>query len=158
MNALATVAESRQYVTLGVDHEIFAVDVQAVNEILDMRPVAHVPNAPPFLLGMIDVRGRSVPVLDLRLKLGLPAAETTAQSRILVLETDLGGKRLPLGLLADRVYEVTSLDDDAIEAPPEIGVRWHSDYIRGVGRRNGAFVIIFNLGRLLTSDDIALLV
>jgi purine-binding chemotaxis protein CheW len=159
MNALAAkaVEEDRQYVTLGVDHEVFAVDVRLVSEILDMRPIAHVPNAPPFLVGMIDVRGRNVPVLDLRIKLGLPPAASTVHSRILVLEAEIGGRSLPLGLMADQVYEVTSLDDGAIEPPPEIGVRWRSDYISGVGRRNGGFVIIFNLARLLTSDEAALL-
>ena len=159
MNALAAraVEQDRQYVTLGVDHEVFAVDVRLVNEILDMRPIAHLPNAPPFLVGMIDVRGRNVPVLDLRLKLGLPPAASTAHSRILVLEAEIDGRSLPLGLLADQVYEVTGLDGGMVEPPPEIGVRWRSDYISGVGRRNGAFVIIFNLARLLTGDEVALL-
>ena len=159
MNAVAAkaVAEDRQYVTLGVDREVFAVDVRLVNEILDMRPIAHVPNAPAYLVGMIDVRGRNVPVLDLRLKLGLPPAATTANSRILVLDADIDGRALPLGLLADQVYEVTGLDGGMVEPPPEIGVRWRSDYISGVGRRNGAFVIIFDLARLLTGEEAALL-
>ncbi len=159
MSAVAAraVVEDRQYVTLGIDREVFAIDVRMVNEILDMRPIAHVPNAPPYLVGMIDVRGRNVPVLDLRLKLGLPAAAATQHTRILVLDAEVDGRALPLGLLADQVYEVTGLDDGAIEPPPEIGVRWRSDYISGVGRRNGGFVIIFNLGRLLASDEAALL-
>jgi len=159
MNALATMVtgEDHQYVTLGVDDDVFAVDVRMVNEILDMRPVAHIPNAPPFLVGMIDVRGRNVPVLDLRIKLGLPVAATTERTRILVLETEVDGRSLPLGLLADQVYEVTALDGDRVEPPPEIGVRWRSDYIKGVGRRNGAFVIVFDLARLLTSAETALL-
>ncbi len=155
--AAHAVTEDRQYVTLGVERDVFAIDVRMVSEILDMRPIAHVPNAPPYLVGMIDVRGRNVPVLDLRLKLGLPAAASTAQSRILVLETEFDGRALSLGLLADQVYEVTALDGGHMEPPPEIGVRWRSDYISGVGRRNGAFVIIFNLARLLTSDEMALL-
>jgi purine-binding chemotaxis protein CheW len=159
MSALATVAveESRQYLTMGVNREIFAVDVRMVNEILDMRPLAHLPNAPGFVVGMIDVRGRSVPVLDLRAKLGLSRSETTLRSRIVVLEAEVDGRNLLLGLLADQVYEVTSLDQDEVEPPPDIGVRWRSEYISGLGRRNGAFVIIFNLARLLTSDEAALL-
>jgi purine-binding chemotaxis protein CheW len=149
--------DDKQYVTLGIGSDVFAVDVRVVNEILDMRPIAHVPNAPHFLVGMIDVRGRNVPVLNLRLKLGLPPIDDVGQSRILVLEVDVDGRPLVLGLLADQVYEVTTLDGGHVEPPPEIGIRWHSEYISGVGRRNGAFVIIFNLARLLSSDEVALL-
>ena len=149
--------DDRQYVTLGVDRDVFAVDVRVVNEILDMRPMARVPNAPAFLVGMIDVRGRNVPVIDLRTRLGLPPAAAAPQSRIVVLDAELAGRALPLGLLADQVYEVTALDGGKIEPPPEIGVRWRSEYIAGVGRRNGGFVIIFDLARLLSSDEVALL-
>lgn len=155
--ATVSTAETRQYVTLGVDEDVFAVDVDGVREILDMRPLAHVPNAPPFLSGMIDVRGKGVPVIDLRTRLGLPPAAVSPHSRIVVLEAEVGGRALPFGLLADHVYEVTALDDGQIEPPPEIGVRWRSDYIRGVGRRNGGFVIIFDLGRLLSSEEAAFL-
>jgi purine-binding chemotaxis protein CheW len=158
MTAAATGSGSdRQFVTLGVDREVFAVDVSVVNEILDARPVTRIPNAPPFLMGMIDVRGRNVAVLDLRTKLGLPPAAGTEQSRILVLETEVGGRLLMLGLQADQVYEVTALDGGEMEPPPEIGVRWRSDYIAGIGRRNGGFVIIFDLSRLLDGEEAALL-
>lgn len=151
------VAAQAQYVTLGVDHEIFAVEVEKVREILDMRPIVRIPNAPSFLLGIIDVRGRSVPVIDLRLKLGLTARAVTEQTRIVVLEVDLEERALFMGLLADRVFEVTALDEQDLERPPELGVRWRSDYIRAIGRRNSAFVIIFDLEHLLSCDEAALL-
>jgi len=147
--------DGAQYVTLGIDREIFAVDVDRVREILDAQPVTRVPYAPPFMLGMIDVRGRSVPVIDLRTKLGLPAAETTEQTRIIVLDIENGGKMLTMGMLADRVFEVTSLDDHDMEPPPDVGTHWRSDYIRGVGRRNDSFVIIFDLPRLFSSEETA---
>ncbi len=147
----------RQYVTLGISDETFAVEVQSVSEILDMRPIAHLPNAPAFLLGLIDVRGRGVPVIDLRVKLGLPPTPPTEQTRILVLDTKLAGRSGVVGLLVDRVFEVTELDERQLEAPPEIGGRWRSDYIIGIGRRNGAFVIIFGLDALLTGEEVALL-
>jgi purine-binding chemotaxis protein CheW len=153
----AAKADATQFVTLGVDGEVFAVEVEAVHEILDLRPVARMPSAPPYMLGLIDVRGQSVPVLDLRVKLGLAAKAATHHTRILVLDARVGGRPLTLGLLADQVFEVTGLDNGRIEPPPEIGVRWRSDYIRGVGRRNGGFVIVFDLGRLLTGEEAALL-
>jgi purine-binding chemotaxis protein CheW len=146
-----------QFVTLTVDGETFGIAVDEVSEILAALPVTAVPNAPHYLAGLIDVRGRSVPVIDLRLKLGLPAVPATELTRILVLEVDLGGTVRTLGLRADRVSEVTELDGGQLEDPPEIGIRWRSDYIRGVGRVDGAFVIVLNLGRLLGTEEAALL-
>ncbi|HYD68930.1 chemotaxis protein CheW [Azospirillum sp.] len=151
--------ERPQYVTLGVGHEVFALPVEVVQEILDPRPIAHLPQAPAHLLGMIDVRGRGVPVIDLRRKLGLAPAEAGASgdgTRILVLEVPVAGRGLVLGLVADRVFEVTALDEDRLAPPPEIGARWNSACIAGVGRRGGAFVIVFDLERLLAADAVLL--
>jgi len=146
-----------QYVTLGVDRESFAIGIEAVREILDIRPISRVPHAPPFLIGLIDVRGRGVPVIDLRVKLGLPPVPFTQLTRILVLETEVAGRPQVLGLLADRVSNVTGLDGGLIEPPPEIGVRWRSRYIRGVGRCAGEFVIVFDLERLFTAEEAMLI-
>lgn len=146
-----------QFVTLGIDREVFAVPVDTVLEILDMRSMFRVPEAPAYLAGLIDVRGRGVPVIDLRLKLGLPAHTVTETTRILVLEFKVGEQMLVLGLIADRVIEVITLDTREIQPAPEIGLQWRSDYIRGVGRRNDNFVIIFELARLFSSSDVALI-
>ena len=146
-----------QFVTLGIEQEVFAVPVEAVLEILDMRPMFRVPDAPSYMAGLIDVRGRSAPVIDLRIKLGLKAAQATENTRILVLEVPMSGRTLVLGLLADRVFEVAALDAGQIEPPPDIGVRWRSDYISGVGRRNDGFVIIFDLARLFSAEEAAFL-
>jgi purine-binding chemotaxis protein CheW len=146
-------AVDTQFVTLGIDREVFAVPVDTVLEILDMRELFRIPDAPAHLAGLIDVRGRSVPVIDLRVKLGLPAASVTEGTRIMVLEIPLAGRQLVLGLIADRVYEVASLDDGRLEPPPDIGTKWHSEYISGVGRRGEHFVVAFNLARLFASDE-----
>lgn len=149
--------DTTQYVTLGIDRDVFAVPVAMVQEILDRRDVARLPHAPAYLLGIIDVRGHSVPVVDLRVKLGLPPAPATSSTRILVLEVTVAGRALVLGLLADRVFEVTALDGERLEPPPEIGVRWRSDYITGVGRRRDGFVVVFDVSRLFADDELPLL-
>lgn len=150
--------DGSQYVTLGIDREVFAVEVHRVREILDVPAIAQLPNAPAYLLGMIDVRGECVPVVDLRLKLGFPQGERTAHTRILVLECHVGGRDLALGLLADRVYEVTALDGgDALDAA-EIGRGWRSDTIDRIGRRGADFVIVLNLARLFSDDQLSALV
>ena len=146
-----------QFVTLGIDREVFAVAVDAVLEILEIRPMFRIPEAPGYLAGLIDVRGRGVPVIDLRLKLGLPAQAANEMTRILVLEFAVGEQKLVLGLIADRVIEVITLDKREIQPAPAIGLQWRSDYISGVGRRNDNFVIIFELAKLFSSSDVALI-
>src|ERR1700760_1175037 len=100
-----------QYVTLGVADELFAAPVERVREILDMRPIARLPQAPANLLGMIDVRGDGVPVVDLRLTLGREEAVDNENTRIIVLTIDGANGQVTMGLKADRVFEVTLLDE-----------------------------------------------
>ncbi len=152
--AASTVA-SGQYVTLGIDHEIFAVGVEYVHEILDVQHITLVPNAPAYVLGMIDVRQRTVPVIDLRTRLGFPTAPTTQTARIVVLDVEAEGRTITIGLLADRVYEVSTLSEHEMEPPPDIGIRWRSDYIKGVGRRGESLVIVLDIGYLFSSEEAA---
>ncbi len=157
MPSAAMPLAGEKFVTLGVGRETFAVDVEAVREILDPRPMAALPHAPPFLSGIIEVRGRAVPVIDLPKKLGFSGSALDAHSRIVVVEVRMPERDLIVGLLTDRVFEVTALDDQTAELPPDIGVRWRSEYIRAIGRRNGGFVIVFDLVRLFGSEEVALL-
>lgn len=147
-------ANQAQFVTLGIDQEVFGVPVDSVVEIIDVRAIFRLPDAPAYMLGLIDVRERPVPVIDLRRKLGFPGRDSTENTRILVMEIPLGGRPLVLGLVADRVFEVTGLDGAELDASPDIGVDWRSDYIRGIGRRAGGFVVILDLAKLFTADEI----
>ncbi|MEQ8599641.1 MAG: chemotaxis protein CheW [Devosia sp.] len=144
-------AEQAQYVTLGVAEEIFAAPVAKVLEILDMRPIARLPRAPGNLLGMIDVRGQGVPVLDLRLTLGMESAPDTENTRIVVLAINGADGVLTLGLKADRVFEVTVLDQATLDPPPPVSAGWGDQVIQGIGRRNGEFVTVLDLDRMLGS-------
>lgn len=145
-----------QAVTLALGQEVFAVPIDCVREILDYRQPFSIPDGPAYLLGLTDVRGRAVPTLDLRVKLGLPAVAPTLSTRILVLDVPVQDRLLSLGLVADRVIEVVALSRQDLEPAPDIGVPWRSDYIQGVVRRSDGFVVLFNLARLLTSEDAAL--
>lgn len=146
--------DTTQYVTCCVGDETFAITVPQVREVLDVGRFTRVPNMPPSVRGMVDVRGKAVPVIDLRVKFGLPAVEPTDHTRIIVLEVVVDGRPLVIGALTDRVYEVTALDAGAVSPPPEIGKRWGSDIIRGIGRRKEKFVIVLNLNRVFTMDDL----
>ena len=147
-----------QYVTFCLGAEVFAVPVALVREILDYRESFRIPDGPSFLLGLIDVRGRGTPVSDLRRRLGLAQTVTTSTTRIMVVDVpvtlDDDTKLLSLGLVADKVLEVATFSGHEIEPAPDVGIRWRSDYIDGVVRRESGFVVLFNLPRLLTLDDI----
>lgn len=151
----STPSGNEQYLTCGVGGETFALGIAQVREVLDVGSFSRVPNMPPFVRGMIDVRGKAVPVIDLRVKFGMSAAEIGEAARIIVLEVVLEGRPLVIGALADRVYEVTALDAGDMEPPPEIGTRWRSDIIRGIGRRRDAFVTVLNLNRVFSMDDLS---
>ena len=153
-SATSAPATVRSYVTLGVGTDVFAVDVCYVREILDCQPMANLPQAPAFLVGMIDVRGRAVPVVDLRRRLGFPPAATTDFHRILVLEIPVRGRALMLALLCDRVFDVAEFATTGLETAPELGVSWKSEYIKAIGRWRGAFVIIFDMEKMFSTDEI----
>jgi purine-binding chemotaxis protein CheW len=148
--------ERVQYVTLGVDRDIFGLPVAVVREILDRSEISRLPQAPSYVLGVIDVRGEGVPVIDLRVKLGLPKIGSTDVTRIVVLEVAREPKPLVLGLLVDQVFEVTELDGGTLEPPPSTGGRWRADCIAGIGRRGRNFVVVLDLPHLLAEDDAAL--
>lgn len=150
-------AAEGQYVTLGMGAEVFAVPVGMVREILDYRVPFGIPDGPGYMLGLIDVRGRGTPLIDLRTKLGLPRVEPTPITRILVLDVPLKDRTLALGLVADRVLEVVSFTAGEIEGAPDVGVPWRSDYIAGVVHRESGFVVLFDVANLLTAVDVATL-
>jgi purine-binding chemotaxis protein CheW len=155
--ALDESEEADQYLTFAIAGETFAMSVRQVREVLDLKRIAKIANAPPLLLGMIDVRGTGVPVIDLKRKLALPAGETTEHSRILVLEVEQEGRQLVIAAVADAVYEVAHLPAEGVEPPPEFGQNWDNSFIRGIGRREGTFVTLLDLGRLFGSADFAVL-
>ncbi|MBW7921227.1 MAG: chemotaxis protein CheW [Rubellimicrobium sp.] len=146
-----------QFVTFSLGAETFAVPVTVVREILDHEDAFHLPDGPHYLLGLRDVRGQGVPVIDLRLRLGLPASDVTPHTRVLVLDIPLAGRLLTLGMMADRVHEVVSFRAGEIEPPPDIGRNWRSEHITGVARRGSGFVVLLDLASLLGEGDLAML-
>ena len=140
-----------QFVTFGLGEEIFALQVAVVREILNHAEPFKIPNAPEYFLGLRDVRGQGVPTIDLRLKLGMAATITTENTRVLVVDIPAGDRILTYGLVADRVFEVVTFSKDRMEAAPNVGSAWRSDYIASVVRRETGFVVIIDLPRLLSS-------
>jgi purine-binding chemotaxis protein CheW len=146
----ATDDAARQVLMLGLGGELFAIDAGIVREIMDPVPVTHVPGARPFVDGIINVRGKVVPLADLRLRFGMPPKDATIDTRIVVVEIELDGYPTAVGLLADKVYEVGEIDTAATEQAPPIGMRWPPEFVRGIGKRQDDFVIVPNIQRLFT--------
>lgn len=141
-----------QAVTFGLGAERFAIPVTLVREILDYGEAFRIPNAPAWLRGITDVRGQGVPTVDLRARLGLPSGEVTLTTRILVVDVPLAGRTLTLGLVVDRVLDVSTFSAEQIEAAPDIGVRWGSDYILGVVRQAEGFVVMMDVAQIFSRD------
>ncbi len=150
-------SETRQYLTFKLEDEVFAVDVANIREILDYIPATKVPGTPDFMRGVINVRGSVIPVMDMRLKFGLPKAVETVNTCIVVLEVAFDNEKMVLGAMADSVQEVFEMEDTAIEAPPKLGTRWKREFLKGIGKRNDALVIILDINKVFTSEDIALI-
>jgi|SRR5450631_4181998 purine-binding chemotaxis protein CheW len=142
------------YVTLALGEEVLALEVAIVREILDSTPITRLPIAPPFLSGVIDVRGVTVPVIDLRVKLGLPAVPVTQDTRILIVNLPHAGRDLIIGLHVERVFEVAEFETQSLQTVPDIGEHWASDYIKAIGRLREQFVIIVDPLKLFTSCQI----
>jgi purine-binding chemotaxis protein CheW len=142
-----------QVVEFGLGREVFAVPVTLVREILDYAAPAQLPNGPPHFVGLTDLRGQGVPTVDFRRRLGLEPAEPTLATRILILDVPLPGRVLTLGVVIDRVLSVSSVVLAEIEAAPDIGIPWNSEYITGVVRRETGFVVIVDAARIFTTED-----
>ncbi len=126
----------------GLGGESFAIPADCVREILEVPPITEVPGAAAFTAGLVNVRGEVVPVADLRVPFAMPTGETDADTRVIVIEAEFDGERDVIGVLADRVSDVCELDERALDAPPGFGMRWRPEFIQGIGRKGGAFVII----------------
>ena len=149
------IKELSQYLTFGLDDEMFALNVSQVREVLDMIAITKVPKSPAFMKGVINVRGSVVPVIDLRVKFGIPEKKTDLNTRIIIMDLVLDNESTVIGALADSVHEVKDLDPSAIENPPRLGARWRSDFIKGIGKSDDTFIMILDIDRVFSSDDLA---
>jgi purine-binding chemotaxis protein CheW len=150
------ITETAQYITFKLGDESFALNVAQVREVLEVSQITKVPTAPPYMRGVVNVRGKAIPVVDLRLKFGLPAVAETVHTRIIVIELELDGETTVVGGVADSVHEVIELEPGQINPPPRIAMRWRTELIQGMGRRGDEFIIILDIHEAFASDAAAL--
>ena len=151
----SNVASSQQYVTFSLGGELFGVEVIRAREILSVTPVTKVPQTPDYLLGVINLRGQVVPVVDMRLKLGLAAGAETEDTCIIVVEVLVDGESIIVGALADAVREVLEIRSDQIEPAPRLGTRLKTEFITGMGNVDEQFLILLNIDRVFSSEELA---
>ena len=147
---------SKQYVTFCLAEELFGVEVSRTREILSVISVTSVPQTPDYMLGVINLRGQVVPVIDMRLKLGMSAADETQDTCIIVVEVLVDGEPIVVGALADAVREVLEIKSDAIEPPPRLGTRLNTEFIKGMGKIDENFLILLDIDKIFNSDELAL--
>ena len=149
-----TVTET-QYLTFNLDDEIYSIDVSKVREILELCQITVIPGTSEFMRGVINVRGGIVPIIDLRLKFGMPKTIDTENTCIIVLEIKIDNTITIVGALADSVQEVIDMRKDQIETVPKIGTKIDTEFIAGVGKRNDELVIILDIDKIFSEEEIA---
>lgn len=154
--SIAEIIETTQYLTFKLEEEIFALDISKVREVLDFTTITKVPRTPEFMRGVINLRGNVVPVVDMRLKFGMTKTDKTVNTCIIIVEINLDGESTVLGALADAVQEVIELGAGQIEPAPKIGTRLRTDFIQGMGKRDEGFIIILDIDRVFSADELAL--
>lgn len=140
--------------TFALDGEIFAIDAQAVREILEVPTITRVPGAPGFASGLINVRGAIVPLTDLAVAFGMARADHGEDTRVIVIEAEVEGEPTTIGLVADKVLDVAAMEGVAVEEAPPVGMRWRADFIRAIARPQGQFVILPDL-ELIFAESLA---
>ncbi len=152
----AAIMETTQYLTFKLDDEVFALDIGKVREVLDFTSITKVPRTPEFMRGVINLRGSVVPVVDLRLKFGMSKTEKTVNTCIIIVEVTVDEETTVLGALADSVQEVLDLEPGHIEPAPKIGTRLNTEFIKGMGKRDNRFIIILDIDKIFSSDELAI--
>lgn len=155
--AVSEITETTQYLTFILDGELFALDISKVREVLDYTKITRVPRMPEFMLGVINLRGSVVPVIDMRTKFGMKRVEKTVNTCIVIVEITLDGDNVIVGTLVDSVQEVFNLEAAQIEPPPKIGMRLRTEFIKGMGKKEEKFIIILDIDRVFSADELSLL-
>lgn len=157
--ALAAAVEEppEQYLTFALHGEMFAVGILNVKEIIEYGKLTEIPMMPAFIRGVINLRGAVVPVIDLSCRFGNASTEIGKRTCIVIVEVHDGEFSHDLGIMVDAVSEVIEIPATEIEPPPSFGARIRADFIHGMGKVAGKFVIILNIVKVLSVDEIALL-
>jgi purine-binding chemotaxis protein CheW len=147
--------EQQQYLTFLLGEEMFAIGILAIREIIEYGYLTEVPMTPPFIRGVINLRGAVVPVVDMAVRFGREARENTKRTCIVIVEVDSETGRHEMGIVVDAVNEVLEIPRADIEPPPEFGARLRIDFVSGMGKVNGNFVVLLDMSRVLSAEEVS---
>lgn len=153
LQATIGAALAGKYLTFALGREEYGLPVLKVREIIKVMEVTLVPQVPPHVRGVINLRGKVIPVVDLRLKFGLPEQDYSERTCIIVVDVDLGASRLMMGIVVDSVSEVLNIASVEVDAAPEFGERVDTDYMLGLAKVKGSVKILLDLDRVLGGDS-----
>src|SRR5215831_20657307 len=150
-------AKGQQYLTFTVAGELFGVAIVSIKEIIEYRATTGVPMMPEYMRGVINLRGRVVPVIDLAVRFGRPRSEVTARSCIVIVEAQQNGEQHDLGVVVDAVSAVADIADADIEPAPSFGAKLRREFITGMGKIGEKFVILLDVSKVLSLDELSTL-
>ena len=142
------------YLSFKLDKEMFALHVNKVLNILEMTKITKVPKSPHYMKGVINLRGMVLPVVDTRIKFGMPEIDYTEKTCIIVMELQLDNEKVYVGGLVDEVAEVVELEQKQIESPPSIGNRYRSEFISGMALHDDSFIMILNMENAFSDQEL----
>jgi purine-binding chemotaxis protein CheW len=143
-----------QYLTFFLAGEEYAITILQVTDIIECGVVTRVPGTLPWIRGVHNLRGTVVPVIDLAIKFGLPATEITRRTCVVIVELRAGDETLIMGVMADSVHQVVDFTAEQIQPAPAFGPRVHVDCLLGMASSNGKFVLLLDIDRIFSSDEI----
>jgi len=149
----APVGQAQQYLTFTLGSEVFAIGILAIKEIIEYSNLTSVPMMPEYVRGVINLRGAVVPVLDLSVRFGKPPSPVTKRTCIVIIEIMSTGERQDVGIVVDAVDSVLDIPADQIEPPPAFGAHISTDFIQGMGKVNGRFVILLDVNSVLAPQE-----
>jgi purine-binding chemotaxis protein CheW len=143
-----------KYLTFGLGKEEFGIQVMRVREIMGVQEVTAVPHTPPYVKGVINLRGKVIPVVDLRQKFGMPEQAYTQRTCIVVVQLEQDGLRLLTGVIVDEVSEVLSLQAADIEDTPDFGRGVVTPYLLGMAKTKGKVIVLLDINRLMSTQEV----
>lgn len=143
-----------KYLTFALGQEEYGIGILKVREIIGYVPITPMPKSPDYVKGLVNLRGQVIPVLDLRLRFEMPAAEVTEQSCIIVVEVCLDNRLHHIGLIVDHVQEVLYIQNKDIDSAPQFGTAVHTDFILGIGKAGSSIKILLDINRIVQSNDV----
>lgn len=152
-----TTITTSSYLSFKLDEESFALHVSKVLEILEVTQITKVPQSPDYMRGVVNLRGNVLPVIDTRIKFGLPPTNFTINTCIMVLNIISGDETLTLGALVDTVQEVAEIQENEIQPPPKIGNKYKTEFINGMVKAEESFTMLLDIDKVFSADELIML-